>query len=435
MPWPKCLPRTSRQKLESPEPQLTEPRDARLFALKLFALSDASPGTSTEELRRDVAWLACFLDGLCTLRDDRFRAFIDEVSQELRAASIDDDVFFDASSGPPSRRPSATPAFSDRDLWATGKKTDGAGEPPETTERRQCAQHAAAAATPPPEFPPELICAPEPNTDQERVADDLYARIQQKAEFTAQAAWLDRPVLHRYLRARQYDVNKALALLHGTLVWRGTMRPDTLRAVDMETEAVTGKIRHGTLDRHGRPIVVLDNTVENHVSGRDGQMRFLVFNFTRAERLMKPGVDKYVVFIHLENFSFMNMPPMATTLETCNIVLFHFPERLGHCILYQPPRLFSGTFAIASRLMDAVTRQKVIFVNGDVSAGSANDKLLSDVISPDWKRLTGAEQPVLSPKCSPGYRHEEYWPKILQLDGPQKTLQVDSNERHIQLLE
>jgi hypothetical protein len=389
----------------------TEPRDARTFALKLIALREDSASTSTLELRENAAWLARFLHELGELRDDSFRPLINEVSLALKVrttrkasdeSSADDDIFFDA------------PTFSDQDLLTT----DGPAEewaPFKAMVQEQHAQPTAPSGMP--DLAPGLVCAPAPNQDQERAADDLYARIQQKAEFAAHASWIDRPVLHRYLRARQYDVSKALALLQGTLVWRGTMRPDTLRAVDMEAEAETGKIRVGQLDRHGRPIVILDNTVENHVSGREGQMRFLVFNFSLAERLMKPGVDKYVVFIHLENFSFMNMPPMATTLETCNIVLFHFPERLGHCILYQPPRIFSGTFAVASRLMDAVTRQKVVFINGDVSAGSANDKLLSHVISPDWKHLTGAEQPVLKPKCSPGYQHDEYWPRILRLDG------------------
>lgn len=55
----------------------------------------------------------------------------------------------------------------------------------------------------------------------------------------------------------------------------------------------------------------------------------------------------------------------------------------------------------------------MIFIRGDVSEGSENDTLLKTIIGPDWKILTGADQPIHSPGASPGYKHDEYWPTVI----------------------
>ena len=65
-------------------------------------------------------------------------------------------------------------------------------------------------------------------------------------------------------------------------------------------EAKTGKTRVGGIDRHGRPVVVLDNSAEN-TNDPVNQMRFLMFNMELSLASMSPPVEKHVVFIHLEN--------------------------------------------------------------------------------------------------------------------------------------
>jgi hypothetical protein len=49
-------------------------------------------------------------------------------------------------------------------------------------------------------------------------------------------------------------------------------------------------------DRWDRPVVVLDNTVEN-TSNIDDQMLFLAWNLELAIRDMPPHVDKFLVFV------------------------------------------------------------------------------------------------------------------------------------------
>jgi CRAL/TRIO domain len=128
---------------------------------------------------------------------------------------------------------------------------------------------------------------------------------------------------------------------------------------------------------------------------------------------MPPHVDKYAVFVHLSNFSVFNMPNMQTTRETISMLCDCFPERLGHCVVYQPPAVFSVFFNSMKQFMDPKTVSKILFVRGDVSDGSANDIHLKSILGDEWKLLTGAEQPIYAPKSSPGYRHEEVWPSIV----------------------
>lgn len=64
--------------------------------------------------------------------------------------------------------------------------------------------------------------------------------------------------LCRYLRARQWDVAKAIHMLQGALEWRAKSGVDEIRFEHVKAESVTGKIqRLPHLDKHGRPILVL----------------------------------------------------------------------------------------------------------------------------------------------------------------------------------
>ncbi len=181
----------------------------------------------------------------------------------------------------------------------------------------------------------------------------------------------------------------------------------------MAAEVETGKIYLPGMDVHGRPVVIFDNTVQN-TNNVDKQMEFLAWSLEFAIRLMPPAVsDKYVVFMHLNSFSIFNCPPLKATRETISILCSCFPERLGHCICYQPPTYFITFFNTIKSFIDIKTRKKVVFISGDVSDGSPNDVTMRMIIGDDWKKLTGAEQKVYKKNCSPGFQFDTYWPSIL----------------------
>ncbi len=221
--------------------------------------------------------------------------------------------------------------------------------------------------------------------------------------------------LQRILRARKFDVNKALKLCAVNLKYFFGDKPFLIEAEKIEVEAKTGKTRVGGIDRHGRPVVVLDNSAEN-TSDPVNQMRFLMFNMELSLASMSPPVEKHVVFIHLENFSIFNAPSIAVTKKTIEILASNYCERLGHAVLWQPPAYFSVFLSAVSYVIDPITRGKLCIVRGDYSENSENDILMKYLIGDQWKAITGVDQPRFADNASPGYNHEVYWKNIVK-DG------------------
>lgn len=223
--------------------------------------------------------------------------------------------------------------------------------------------------------------------------------------------------LRRYLIARSNNVDGAKKQIIETLEWRTLRCPHEPIATLMEPEALTGKVQLAPKkDRFGRPIIILESSKEN-TKDVDNQMRFLAWNLERATRRMQDGVDKFVVFINLSDFSIWTAPGMKATRETIKIVTSCFAERLGHCVLFRPPAYFTVFLASIRPFIDPKTMTKVITVRGGedkFQPESDHDTLLSSVIGDDWKKMTGAFQPVTDKTVAAGYVHETYWPEAVK---------------------
>lgn len=277
---------------------------------------------------------------------------------------------------------------------------------------------AKVAAEPPP-FPSDVhMLTPNPTEEQTEKINKLREIVAKNANYAEHEAWVTNQTLQRFLIARNYDIDAAAKLMATALEWRTKRKPQLMDQKEgwnayFSRESETGKIYCPGPDRWGRSVLIFDNTVQNtpHV---DDHMNFLAWNLEFAIKQMPPTVDKYCVFMHLENFSFFNIPPFASTRETLLMLCNTFPERLGHCIAYRPPYVFKAFYESVKPFLDPKTASKVVFIYGDVSDGSANDTTLRTIIGDNWKVLTGAEQPVLKPNTSPGYNHEVFWPTVIE---------------------
>ena len=225
------------------------------------------------------------------------------------------------------------------------------------------------------------------------------------------AAFYTDDSLRRFLVARNGDVGRALDMLETTLEWRRRRAPHLTRCRDVEHESLTGKIYMPGYDRFGRPLVVFDNTVQN-TQDTEGNMVFLAWALEFSLRHAPPGIEKHCIFINLHDFSLFNQPPFRSVRETLMMLTTCFCERLGHLVVYRPPRAFHVLYNAVKALIDPKTQSKLVFITGDVSEGSPNDKTLSHIIGEDWKLLTGAEQPCYGERMSPGYVHGAYWSTI-----------------------
>jgi len=266
------------------------------------------------------------------------------------------------------------------------------------------------------------VRAPAIKDDMRKKIDKLRAEVEKSDVYQKNRllhAYCTERTLHRYLRARPKSVDAAKKMLLNSLKWRSVMNPDQITSKEMENEGKTGKIYISGYDHFGRPVMIMDSSVQNTDSQKE-QLRYLTFNLEKVDRMMKNGVEKYVLFIHLELFEWRSSPPIKTSLETVRILLDRYPEFLGHCVVFKPPKIFSKLWSLCQPLVDQHTRSKMIFLTGDTSVGSKNDKILTEVMGPKWRELSGVDQPVLVKGCAAAFDPVSYWKRMAAEDAERK---------------
>lgn len=298
-------------------------------------------------------------------------------------------------------------------------------------------------------FPADVhLKAPPVSVENEGKVLELMNLMKQDGDFDE--LWCTEHTLTLFLIARNFNVDAAHDMMVFARGWRNMrkahlveLQPNWVEKMGHESE--TGKIWCPGPDRWGRPVVIFDNTVQN-TDSVDDQMLFLAWCLEFAIRDMPAHTDKYVVFMHLGNFSFFNNPPFAATKETAQMLCNCFPERAGHIVLYQPPFIFEAFYnsiqvsvqhvickAVSAMLVltcflracicrlsgqylvDVKTRSKIVFIRGEDGAGTANHQKLVQIIGPKWRQITGAGKPPDPEQVgkygptSPGYDHDRHW--------------------------
>lgn len=127
----------------------------------------------------------------------------------------------------------------------------------------------------------------------------LRDSFQQEKEYDEN--WCTDEILQLFLIARNMDVELALALLKTAGEWRMFREPHLVEhnigwEKKMSHESETGKIYNPGKDQWGRPVLVLDNTVQN-TDSVDDQMMLLAWNLEFGIKEMSPYNDKFLVFM------------------------------------------------------------------------------------------------------------------------------------------
>ncbi|URE22303.1 CRAL TRIO domain containing protein [Musa troglodytarum] len=156
----------------------------------------------------------------------------------------------------------------------------------------------------------------------------------------------------RYLRARNWNVEKASKMLKESLKWRLEYKPETIRWDDVAHEAETGKIyRADYLDKNGRAVLV-----------------------------MRPGFQEQMVWlIDFQGWT-MGSVSIKVTRETAHILQDYYPERLALGILYNPPRIFESFWKVVRPFLEHKTYKKVKFVYSD---NTESQKIMTDLFEMD----------------------------------------------------
>jgi hypothetical protein len=146
--------------------------------------------------------------------------------------------------------------------------------------------------------------------------------------------------LIRYLKARDWNIEKAEKMLLNTLQWRKDFKPHKILASDIADEALTGKLYLFGKDKYDRPIIYMRPARENSTNS-EKQLKYLVYNLERAIRSMPNHVEQMVWLIDFKDFSLKNSPPINQSLAVVGILSDHYPERLGQAFLVDTPFVFN----------------------------------------------------------------------------------------------
>jgi hypothetical protein len=207
------------------------------------------------------------------------------------------------------------------------------------------------------------------------------------------AAFLIDETYIRYLKARNWNVDKATAMLEATVKWRKEFEVDALTKgkwhENMCEENASGKLYVRGLDKSGNVLVYMKPRNENS-RDHDNNVRHLVYNLERAlayqkfhhgnaaivksetaavehtEASHKP--NKICLVVDYEGFTLANSPPFKTSRAVLSILQDHYPERLHRAYLIRTPWVFSTVWKLISPFVDPVSKAKIVFMKSSDTA-------------------------------------------------------------------
>ncbi|KAK6851198.1 CRAL/TRIO domain protein [Apiospora arundinis] len=226
-------------------------------------------------------------------------------------------------------------------------------------------------------------------------------------------------LLLRFLRARKWDVDKAVAMLVATLHWRTKVMhvKEILRdgeglALEQESSAEenatqkqgkdfmfqmrAGKCIVRGVDKNGRPLCIV--RVRHHFHRDQSEeilKRWILYVIETARLAFTPPCDTAAIIFDLTGFGLGNLDyvPVKFIIQCFEA---NYPEMLGKIIVHKAPWFFSGIWKLVSTwIADPVIAGKINF--------TANTKELSQHIDPELlpKELGGKdpwEYSYLEPK-------------------------------------
>ncbi|KAI9738348.1 MAG: hypothetical protein M1834_008846 [Cirrosporium novae-zelandiae] len=191
-------------------------------------------------------------------------------------------------------------------------------------------------------------------------------------------------LLLRFLRARKWDINKALVMLISTMHWRAkeahvddevVYKGDGGAVADLQSSdpavAQEAKDRllqlrmgksflHGT-DKLGRPMCYVRARLHNANAQSESSLDWYTIYVIETARLLLHGnVDTATVVFDMSNFGLANMDytPVKFMIKCFEA---NYPESLGIVLVHKAPWVFQGIWAIIKGWLDPVVAGKVHF--------------------------------------------------------------------------
>lgn len=192
----------------------------------------------------------------------------------------------------------------------------------------------------------------------------------------------------RFLRARKWDVEKALIMLISTMNWRHAEahtdedvilngEEGAIKAAKTKDEVAVkagsgedfmAQIRMGKsflhgVDKLGRPMCYVRARLHHQGEQSEASLeRYTVYTIETARMLLSQNVDTACVIFDMTGFSLANMDyaPVKFMIKCFEA---NYPESLGVVLVHKAPWVFQGVWKIIKGWLDPVVASKVQFTN------------------------------------------------------------------------
>ncbi|KAK6357142.1 hypothetical protein TWF718_001469 [Orbilia javanica] len=233
-----------------------------------------------------------------------------------------------------------------------------------------------------PSPPPGLTVDPEDKYNQGK--DFKAALASQTPEELRTTFWgfvkYDNPdaLLLRFLRARKWDVEKALVMMVSTMHWRGQevhvekialegeATAFAKEKTDKTAEGFMKQLRmgksyiHGT-DREERPVCYVNVKLHKAADQTPESLeKYTIYLIETTRMMLKQPVDTAAIVFDMTGFGMANMDytPVKFMIKCFEA---HYPECLGICLVHNAPWIFQGIWKIIRGWLDPVVASKVHF--------------------------------------------------------------------------
>jgi hypothetical protein len=251
----------------------------------------------------------------------------------------------------------------------------------------------------------------------------------------------DDAYLLRFLRARKFDLTKALQMWSNFIKWRQENSIDSVDTYDFsEIDEVKKFYPHAYFrtDRKGRPIYIervgqlkLQNLFK--VTTQDRLVKYYCQSYERLLKEIFPACSKAAGQPIAQTCTILDLKGGSMSMMSSQVYNFvqlasklgqdYYPEILGQMFIVNAPMLFTGVWAVIKPWIDEKTRNKIKIL------GSKYEKELFEVIDPqNLPDFLGGKVPVS--EYGPNLDHEQGpWVNNERREEEDKNAEGDDEER------
>jgi hypothetical protein len=185
--------------------------------------------------------------------------------------------------------------------------------------------------------------------------------------------------LLRFLRARDMDYDRTVAMLHSHMNWYNKFTPNLLVEDDVDQAALkSGCWRVLGRTEDGSPILEVILAKWNpHEYEKEDYIRYIAYFEAMIERMMSKN-SKMIVIFDMEGWALWHAGYISYINQLVDIAQNQYPERLRRVLMLNAPFIFKGVWNVISPWLDVKTAQKVVFLTG------------KEAILPELKLLTAS---------------------------------------------